>query len=268
VKSDIHKMLDEIVKRGSPITANRVLAVFRRLCNWAVGRGHVAVSPSESIESPAAENSRDRVLEDDELKLAWAAFESAGWPFGPIAKLLLLTGARRDEIAGGRWSEIDLAAKTWTIAKERSKNGLAHEIPLGDSAVKIVAELPHKSDVFVFSTTGKTPVSGFSKAKTSIDEAMLAALKRGAEERGENPEDVKAPTHWTLHDLRRTAASGMAGIGFPPHVVEAVLNHKSGTIKGVAAVYNRYTYAAAARDERGDRRRSLAQRELGNLRAH
>ena len=249
-KGDIHAMLDEIVKRGSPITANRVLAVFRRLCNWAVGRGHVAVSPCEGIESPAAEESRDRILEDNEIKLAWAAFENAGWPFGPIAKLLLLTGARRDEIAGGRWSEIDIAAKTWTIAKERSKNGLAHEIPLSDSAVKILASLPRtsgKSDAFVFSTTGKTAVSGFSKAKASIDEAMLEALKKAAEDRGEDPEEVKAPPHWTLHDLRRTAASGMAGIGFPPHVVEAVLNHRSGTIKGVAAVYNRYSYAAEKR---------------------
>lgn len=249
-KRDIHTMLDGIVKRGSPITANRVLAVFRRLCNWAVGRGHIAVSPCEGIESPAAEESRDRILDDEELKLACAAFESAGWPFGPIAKLLLLTGARRDEIASGRWSEIDLAAKTWTIARERSKNGLAHEIPLSDSAMKILAALPRtsgKSDAFVFSTTGKTPVSGFSKAKASIDEAMLATLTKAAEEREEDPGDVKAPPHWTLHDLRRTAASGMAGIGFPPHVVEAVLNHKSGTIKGVAAVYNRYSYAAEKR---------------------
>lgn len=249
-KADIHKMLDDIVKRGSPITANRVLAVFRRLCNWAVGRGHVAVSPCESIESPSAEETRDRVLEDDEIKLAWAAFAGAGWPFGPIAKLLLLTGARRDEIAGGRWSEIDLAAKTWTIAKERSKNGVAHEIPLSDSAVEILSALPRtssKSDAFVFSTTGQTAVSGFSKAKASIDEAMLETLKKAAAERGESSEDVKAPPHWTLHDLRRTAASGMAGIGFPPHVVEAVLNHKSGTIKGVAAVYNRYSYATEKR---------------------
>jgi integrase len=249
-KADIHKMLDDIVKRGSPITANRVLAVFRRLCNWAVGRGHAAVSPCESIESPSAEESRDRVLEDDEIQVAWAAFDGAGWPFGPIAKLLLLTGARRDEIAGGRWSEIDLAANRWTIAKERSKNGLAHEIPLSESAVKILSALPRmsgKSDAFVFSTTGNTAVSGFSKAKASIDEAMFTTLKKTAEERGEDPEEVKAPPHWTLHDLRRTAASGMAGIGFPPHVVEAVLNHKSGTIKGVAKVYNRYTYAAEKR---------------------
>lgn len=249
-KGDVHRMLDAIVERGSPIVANRVLAVFRRLCNWAVGRGFIAVSPSEGIESPSSEVSRDRVLDDDEIKLAWGAFDGAGYPFGAIAKLLLLTGARRDEIAGARWSEIDLPAKTWTISKERSKNGLTHEIPLSESAIRVLSALPRvsgKSDAFVFSTTGRTPVSGFSKAKLSIDDAVLEALTKAAKERGEDPEGVRAPPRWTLHDLRRTAASGMAGLGFPPHVVEAVLNHKSGTIKGVAAVYNRYSYAAEKR---------------------
>jgi integrase len=231
------------VDRGAPIVANRTLAIFRRLCNWSVERGIIAFSPCDKIKAPAAEESRDRVLTDDEIRLAWGAFDSVGWPFGPIAKLLLLTGARRDEVASARWSEIDLAAKTWTIAKERSKNGVAHEVPRSDAAARILAELPRigeRKDALVFSTTGRTAVSGFSKAKEQIDAAMLDALKGAAG-------DVEAPTRWTFHDLRRTAASGMAGLSIPPHVVEAVLNHKSGTIKGVAAVYNRYSYAAEKR---------------------
>jgi integrase len=239
-KSDIHDLLDEIVDRGAPIVANRTLAVFRRLCNWAVERGVVDASPCDKIKAPAAEESRDRVLSDDEVRLAWTAFERLGWPFGQIAQLLLLTGARRDEIASGRWSEIDLEAKTWTIAKERSKNGVAHEIPLSDAAIAILKQLPRigdRKDALIFSTTGLTAVSGFSRAKDAIDNVILAA--RGAE--------VGAPDRWTFHDLRRTAASGMAGLGIAPHVVEAVLNHRSGTIKGVAAVYNRYSYATEKR---------------------
>ena len=249
-KSDIHDLLDEIVDRGAPIVANRTLAVFRRLCNWAVERGIIDTSPCDKIKAPAAEESRDRVLTDDEVRLAWGAFERVGWPFGQIAQLLLLTGARRDEVASARWNEIDLNASTWTIAKERSKNGIAHEIPLSEAATNILRSLPRigdKRDALIFSTTGRTPVSGFSRAKEAVDTEILVALKERAVESGLTPEDVLAPERWTLHDLRRTAASGMAGLGIAPHVVEAVLNHRSGTIKGVAAVYNRYTYAAEKR---------------------
>ena len=256
-KSDVHDLLDGIVDRGSPIVANRTLAVFRRLCNWAIERGIIAISPCEKIKAPSVEETRDRVLSDNEIRIAWGAFDAVGWPFGPIAKLALLTGARREEIAGAVWSEIDLTAKTWTIAKERSKNGVAHEVPLSDHAVEIIKALPRidpKRDAsgklgpgYVFMTTGLTSVSGFSRAKAAIDEAIVKSLRKDAEAHGADPKTVTAPARWTLHDLRRTAASGMAGIGIPPHVVEAVLNHKSGTIKGVAAVYNRYSYATEKR---------------------
>jgi integrase len=250
-RADVHDLLDKIVDRGAPIVANRTLAALRRMCGWAVERGLIDASPCEKVRAPAAENSRDRVLSATEIKTTWEAFEAIGWPFGPMAKLLLLTGARRDEVADARWSEIDLDKKIWTIAKERSKNGLAHEIPLSDAAVKILKALPRisagekegkKSD-FVFTTTGKTSVSGFSRAKEQFDAVILDALRGETAALGESVEDVKAPAHWTFHDLRRTTASGMAGLGIPPHVVEAVLNHKSGTIKGVAAIYNRYSYA-------------------------
>src|SRR5271166_234699 len=244
-KSDVHDILDGIVDRGAPIVANRALAVFRRMCNWAIERGIVAASPCDKIKAPAAEESRDRVLSDDEIRLAWGAFNRVGWPFGPLAQLLLLTGARRDEIASGRWSEIDLVAKAWTIGKERSKNGDAHEIPLSDAAIRIFEGLPRigeKKDGFVFTTNGARSVSGFSRAKAAIDRAILAAMSEA-----NRSDETEAPAAWVFHDMRRTAASGMAGLGIAPHVVEAVLNHKSGTIKGVAAVYNRYNYAAEKR---------------------
>ena len=242
-RSDVNDVLDRIVDRGAGIQANRTLAVLRRMFNWCIERGLIDASPAEKIRPPALEQSRDRVLTDDEVRLAWGAFDRVGWPFGSIAKLLLLTGARRDEVGSATWGEIDLAGKTWTLAKERSKNGVAHEVPLSDAAVAILARLPRigeRKDALVFSTTGKTAVSGFSKAKEQIDTAMLGALKAAGK--------VEAPARWTFHDLRRTAASGMAGLGIAPHVVEAVLNHKSGTIKGVAAVYNRYSYAAEKRE--------------------
>jgi integrase len=232
-RADIHALLDGIVDRGSPYTANRTLAVLRRMCNWAIERGIIANSPVEKIKPPGAETARDRVLSDDEVRLVWGAFEALGWPFGDIAKLLLLTGARRDEIAEARWNELDLAAKTLTVDKERSKNGIAHEIPLSDSVVGIFDRLRRigdEKDGPIFTTTGRTPVSGWSRAKEQLDKAI----------------GVPIPA-WVLHDLRRTAASGMAGIGIAPHVVEAALNHKSGAIKGIAAVYNRYNYAAEKR---------------------
>lgn len=242
-KTNVHDLLDGIVDRGSPTTANRALAVLKKLGNWSVEREIVTTSPFAGIKPPAPERSRDRVLSDDEVRLAWGAFESVGEPFGLMGKLLILTGARLREIAEATWAEVDLASKTLTVAKERSKNRVAHEIPLSDKAVDIVAavrRIGDKKDGFVFTTNGRTPVSGFSRAKESTDKAMLASM-READERAE------APAGWVFHDLRRTSASGMAGLGIPPHVVEAVLNHRSGTIRGVAAVYNRYTYAAEKR---------------------
>lgn len=250
-KADVHDMLDGIVERGAPIIANRTLAVFRRLCNWAVERGIIDASPCDKIKAPAPEESRDRVLSDVELAAVWRAADTASYPFGPAIRLLILTGARREEVGAMTWGEVDLSGKTWTIAKERSKNGVAHEVPLADDALAILGSLPRIEGRggagFVFTTTGRTPVSGWSKAKASLDEEIVKAAKKEAAERGTDPADVEPMAHWVLHDLRRTAASGMAGIGIPPHVVEAVLNHRSGTIKGVAAVYNRYSYSAEKR---------------------
>ncbi len=250
-KNDILAILDAIVDRGSPITANRCLAVLRKFFNWAAdARGLIVVSPCKGVEAPAAEADRDRVLDEEEIRLASRAFDAVGWPFGPIGKLLLITGARRSEIAEATWPEIDLAAKTLTLPGSRTKNGEPHEIPLSDAAVEILSALPRIEGkaAFVFSTTGATPVSGFSRSRELIQRATLAELRKAAIERGEDPQKVEAPKPWTLHDLRRTCASGMAGIGIPPHVVEAVLNHKNGTIKGVAKVYNRYNYASEERN--------------------
>jgi integrase len=250
-KQDINRILDGLIDRGSPITANRCLAVMRKFFNWTTDdREIISVSPCRGVSAPAQESSRDRVLSDKEIQFAWRAFESVGWPFGPIAKLLLLTGARRDEIAEARWSEINIAAKNLTIAKERSKNGVAHEIPLSDAAIEIIAGLPHigdRKDGFIFTTTSRTAVSGFSNAKAAIDEAVLKALRSDAASQGDDPETVTVPPHWTIHDLRRTVATNLQKLGVRLEVTEAVLNHVSGSRAGIVGIYQRHDWAAEKR---------------------
>jgi integrase len=247
-RRDIIKLLDDIADRGAAITANRVLALVRKFFNWAIERDIIQASPVANVKAPSVEISRDRVLTHDEIRLVWKASERIGWPFGPMVRILLLTGQRRDEVAGAARSEFHLSAKEplWVIPKERAKNGVEQPVPLAPSVVDLVKGLPviegkEGKAKLLLTTTGETPVSGFSKAKESLDAEMLKVAQEEAVERGDDPEGVSVAP-WRLHDLRRTCASGMASIGQPVHVVEAVLNHKSGTIRGVSAVYNRYSY--------------------------
>jgi integrase len=158
-------------------------------------------------------------------------------------RLLLLTGQRRDEVAKARYREF-LHQALWQIPKERTKNGIAHEVPLSTAAQEVIAALPRIAGRvgLLFTRTGEKALSGYSNAKERLDRVMLDIAREEAAERGLDPGEVEIPK-WRLHDLRRTMASGMARLGHPPHVVEAVLNHTGGTISGVAAVYNRYSYA-------------------------
>jgi len=141
----------------------------------------------------------------------------------------MLTGQRRDEVATMRWPDINLTAALWTIPREFTKNDRAHEVPLSLSAREIVGSLPKVDESLVFTTNRKVAVAGFSNAKRRLDH-------------------LSGISDWHLHDLRRTAASGMARLGVAPHVVEKVLAHKTGTISGVAAIYNRHGYLAEKRD--------------------
>ena len=245
-RADVHEMLDAIaIERKKPIQANRVFAQFRKLCGWAVSKDIIQRSPCDGVTAPSRESRRDRVLTEDEVKLAWAAFSTIGWPFGPVAKLLLLTGMRRDEVAEGRWSEIDLRAKTWTLPGARTKNKRDHIIPLSDAVLSIIEKLPRvgaKSDL-VFTTTGRTPVSGWSRAKLAIDQAIVDALKEQAETRGDKSAKVKPPAAWTFHDLRRTVATNMQKLSIKLEVTEAVLNHVSGSRAGIVGIYQRHDWA-------------------------
>jgi integrase len=168
-------------------------------------------------------------------------------------KLLLLTAQRRDEVGSMEWSEITpLDERVWRIPRERVKNDRAHEVHLSGIALEIIDELPRISRTrpdgagsepspYLFMTDGTRPVSGFSKAKARLDRHMAQLLRAGIEETGTDPQSIEIDG-WIVHDLRRTAAIGMARLNIAPHVVDRVLNHVSGTIKGVAAVYNRHAY--------------------------
>ena len=166
-----------------------------------------------------------------------AALRRSRLAFGPLVKLLLITARRRDEVADMEWSEIDLVKGVWTLPRHKAKNDRVHEVQLSEAASDVLRSLPRIGNSLVFSTTGETAVSGFSKSKRRLDAAMLKAKR---EELGARKGD--AIPGWTLHDFRRTAATGMARMNIPPHVVDKILNHVSGTIRGVAAVYNRFAY--------------------------
>jgi integrase len=228
-KVDIHELLDAIVDRPAPIVANRTYAVLRRMCTWARQRGIIEVSPCTDIERPAPEHSRDRVLTDDELKAVWRSCEELGWPFGSLVRFLILTGQRRGEVAGMRWSELDLAGKAWMLPKERTKNNQAHAVPLSRQAVEILEKAPRFVGEFVFTLDGETLATGFGRAKTRLDAALPGA------------------PHWTLHDLRRTVATSMARLGVALPTVEKVLNHRSGSFRGIVGVYQRHDYASEMR---------------------
>jgi integrase len=246
-KRDVLELLRDIMARGGGLSANRVLSVVKKLFNWSVDQDIISSSPATSVKAPLAQQSRDRILSDDEIRRFWQACEQVPYPFGPLAKLLLLTGQRRDEVARMTWDELDLDERLWTLPATRTKNGRQHAVPLSDAAVTILEAQP-KLGVQVFTTDGTRPIGGHSRGKDAIDRAFSEPI---------------AP--WIFHDLRRTAASGMAKIGIPVHVTEAVLNHRSGKISGIAAVYNRYDYADEKRDALEAWSRFVLQRPTNNV---
>ena len=231
----VHEMLDQIIDRGAPVRANRVFAIFRKMCNWAVGRGIIQHSPCDGLTAPSPETKRARVLDDEEIRLVWQAAESLGRPFGPFLKMLFLTGARRDEVAGMRWSEVDPHARVWTIPPERSKNRKANRLPLSDAALSLLCEIPrHEKVDFVLTTNHRTPISGFSKMKANVDAFIAERLRKA---------DAEPMPGWILHDIRRTVATNFQRLGIKLEVTEAVLNHVSGSRAGIVGVYQQHDYA-------------------------
>ncbi|MGQ9372054.1 tyrosine-type recombinase/integrase [Azospirillum sp. ST 5-10] len=258
-RRDVIELLDAIVDRGAPVLANRTLAAIRKLFNWAIERDIVAASPCDRVKPPAAESERQRVLTDDEVRLVWQATADMGPAFGPFVRVALLTAQRKGETSAMRWQDVDLGRRVWTIPRGMTKGDREHEVPLSPLAIEVIKAQPRIGD-FVFpgrpdkveggndaapgDTTGK-PFNGFSKAKERLDAAVLELRRKEAKARGDDPERVKPLEPWTLHDLRRTAATGMARLGVPRLVISKIENHVEG---GVTAIYDRYAYQSEKRD--------------------
>lgn len=252
-RADIQPIIDAIPVRRKGIR-RAVFAYASVLFSWAAKRGDVASNPLTEMVKPEAPKSRDRVLTDAELAEVWNASVKIGAPFGPFFRLLILTGQRRSEVAEIVWGELDRTSATWTIPADRAKNGVAHIVPLSST---VVAELDALADSakaddensekaswpktgFVFTTTGKTPISGLTKAKFALDTAITNA-RRSEVDNVEVPEVEPMPA-WRLHDLRRTLATGFQRLGIRFEVTEAVLNHVSGAKGGIAGIYQRHDW--------------------------
>ena len=226
-KADLMRVIDRVADQGKLTQANRVRAFVVRFFNFATERDLLTVSPAATLPRPTVEVSRDRVLSRDELLAVWHAAEQMGFPFGRIVQLLILTAQRRDEVAGMRWSELDLDRARWIIGKERAKNSKAHIVHLSPQGLALLSKIPRRDGVdLVFTTTGRSAVSGFSKAKVALDARSCVS-------------------DWRLHDLRRTAATFMADdLRIAPVVVDRILNHVAGSVRGVAAIYQRGEHLA------------------------
>ena len=224
-KVDVLKIIDAILQDGAPSAANHALATIRVFFNWCSDRGLVDVNPCDRLKAPAKKVARDRVLDDVEIAKIWEAACSIGYPFGTIAQLLLLTAQRRNEVTSMRWKDLDFEAAIWSIPAELTKNGVIHAVPLVPEVTQILKRVPLVDNDLLFpSRSGEgRAFSGFSKAKERL--TMLSGV-----------------AEFTLHDLRRTVATRLASFGVAPHVIERLLNHVSGTLGGVAGVYNRFKY--------------------------
>jgi integrase len=231
-RSHLQPVIDSIPshKRG---IRRAVFAYSSVFWGWALRRGYVDTNPVLAMEKPPAPAARERVLNDVELASVYKAAGTVHPIWAAFFKLLVLTGQRRSEVAGMMWEELDRSTATWTIPAARAKNAKAHLVPLAPCVVQLLngladgAEWPMRG--YILTTTGRTPVSGISKAKLALDSAITS--------------DAEALDPWRLHDLRRTAATGFQRLGVRFEVTEAVLNHVSGSKGGVAGVYQRHDWA-------------------------
>src|SRR5262249_19921941 len=221
-RANVAATLSAIAKDKGGVTANRARAALSAMFRWAIGEGLCDHNPVTGTNRQEENGHRERSLSDHEIAKVWLAAPQND--YGSIVRLLLLTGCRREEIGSVRWSEIDLEARTMTIAKERTKNGMEHSVPLPDAALSILQGIRRRGERdFVFGIARDGGFSGWSKSKIALDEAI--AFK----------ED------WRLHDLRRTVRTGLGKLGVQPHVAEAVLNHLPPKL---IRTYDRNTYAA------------------------
>lgn len=223
-RQDIQNRIRKI--KTSSSEQHHAFVAIRTILNWAVREEYLDINPIGSMRGYKPAKPRERVLTEDELKEVFLAARAAPYPYGNIVSLLLLTGFRRTECVRLRWDWIDDGERTITIPAEETKNGKTHILPYGDLVAEVIDRTPNMGDFLFPAQHGKGPVfNGWGKAKERFDEKL---------------EKVSG---YTLHDLRRTFATVHAQLGTPIHVTERLLNHVSGTISGIAAVYNRHSYA-------------------------
>jgi integrase len=253
---ELHDLIDEARRDGVPgrkprqrgpndSRARAMAAAFSMFFGWAKKNRHVSVNPALDLHKPKPSRARERVLNSkldvrraDEIRWFWKAADKLSEPYGALLKLLLLTGCRRDEIAELTGDEVSDDLATLRLPGKRVKNHRGFEVYLPPLARDLLAGAKRFAGCrFWFSTNGQTPVASWSKAKRDLDAAMLRLARQ---EHGDEYQ-IEA---WRIHDLRRTCATGMHGIGIAPHIVEAALNHISGHKAGVAGVYNQEQYSA------------------------
>lgn len=232
-KARVLKVQDDLTKAGKHASAGRLVAYGRAAYGWAVKRERLASNPFAGLPTGAAAATRDRLLTDEEIAAIWNAACAMPEPSGPFVRLALLTLARRDEVAGMRWSEISPDMSVWTVPADRMKRGQAHVVALTDAAREALGTITRREGVdLVFSTNDRTPISGFSKIKAKLDK-------------------LSGVTDWTLHDFRRAGVSHLARMGFSPIVADKLLAHLPKALSNVARVYQRYTF--------GDERKAALQ---------
>jgi integrase len=222
--------------------ARHFSAALGALFSWLLEERRIKTNPYLGVKRPAKLDPRQHTLNirtdtrgADELRWFWKATEQMGYPYGPLCQLLLLTACRRGEIARMQWSELTDDLSALRLPSARTKNGLAHVAPMSAPARKILKSIPKRNDGYIFTLNGTNPITNFSVYKAKLDTLMMTEAVR---ERGP---DVVVPD-WRVHDLRRSAATGMGGIGIAPHIIEVVLNHSSGFRSGVAGTYNTEPY--------------------------
>jgi len=228
---DVRDILLKAEKRGITVGVNRLTAHVSSFFKWAVQDDLITANPAEGFSKRHPETSRDRVLSDAELLEVWRAAGAVGGPYGALVQFLALTGQRRGEAVGMTRDEISDDGQTWEIPGARTKNGKAHDVPLSAAARRVLADRPAEHDA-LFSNQGEKPIGDWTKLRAKLDTAI--ATSRGG--------DAEAMEPWTLHDLRRTCATGIARQGVALHVIEKILNHTGRSFAGVAGVYNRFEF--------------------------
>lgn len=224
--------LNELRESSGGVSANRSRSALSAMFAWAIAEGRAEINPVTGTRQPVKETPRERVLTDDELRAIWRACRED--VYGQIVRLLILTAQRRDEVGGMAASELSFEGLVWTLPAARAKNKREQAIPLAPLALGILQKVSRSDGGTRMFSASDRGFSAWSGSKARLDKRLA---------------DAGTPVAaWTIHDLRRTAATGMAGLGVLPHVVEAVLNHVSGHKAGVAGVYNSATYLAEKQD--------------------